>query len=452
MTHDVAIIGGGPAGSAVALRLAELGHQVVLIERSTFPRPHVGICLSHQTVQLLDHLGAGNSFRAAGHWQRRTTLVLWDGVTRQVDNSGFHVDRGLLDHDLLARAVRAGVDLHQPAQLRSISHSAHGHRLTLANGTVLETRFVVDAGGRRPAVPGQRVHDGPPLLALHATWRFAAQPVCDGLIEASESAWLWCARSGPTDVIQSVFVDPRNLQNVSGDRLQELYLRLLARFSLSLLTGTQSSQVEACDASSRHAKLPIDGGMIRVGDAALTVDPLASQGVHLALTSGLQAAAIVNTILKRPASATLAQSFYVNRVASRVALYSAHTGNEYARAAAAHNTKFWIERAATAARLQQPISPPPAPSDYVGLSPALSLTNSAVIEDDFVVKRRVVQHPNLEGCIKYLAGDDLPQLLASLPRIARYERLVACLKQQSPKGALIADWLWHNALLVRLNR
>ncbi len=39
---DVGIIGGGPAGSAMACYLAKAGVRCAVFERSLFPRPHVG--------------------------------------------------------------------------------------------------------------------------------------------------------------------------------------------------------------------------------------------------------------------------------------------------------------------------------------------------------------------------------------------------------------------------
>ncbi|MET0508180.1 MAG: FAD-dependent monooxygenase, partial [Burkholderiaceae bacterium] len=39
---EVGIIGGGPAGGALAAYLAKAGVKCVLFERELFPRPHVG--------------------------------------------------------------------------------------------------------------------------------------------------------------------------------------------------------------------------------------------------------------------------------------------------------------------------------------------------------------------------------------------------------------------------
>ena len=59
--HDVVILGAGPAGTSAAIRLAQMGLDVGVVERRRFPRSHVGICISDETVALIDYLGLGTS-------------------------------------------------------------------------------------------------------------------------------------------------------------------------------------------------------------------------------------------------------------------------------------------------------------------------------------------------------------------------------------------------------
>ncbi|PYL87111.1 MAG: tryptophan halogenase, partial [Verrucomicrobia bacterium] len=41
-SYDVAIIGGGPAGSTAATLLSKAGRRVIVLERDKFPRFHIG--------------------------------------------------------------------------------------------------------------------------------------------------------------------------------------------------------------------------------------------------------------------------------------------------------------------------------------------------------------------------------------------------------------------------
>nr|WP_247369690.1 MULTISPECIES: FAD-dependent oxidoreductase [unclassified Bradyrhizobium] len=51
------VVGGGPAGAACALTLANLRRRVVLCEAARFPREHVGVCLSPGVIHQLGFLG-----------------------------------------------------------------------------------------------------------------------------------------------------------------------------------------------------------------------------------------------------------------------------------------------------------------------------------------------------------------------------------------------------------
>src|SRR5437763_381010 len=55
--YDVGIIGGGPAGSAMAAYLAKAGIRCVVFERDIFPRPHVGESLVPSSNRVLNELG-----------------------------------------------------------------------------------------------------------------------------------------------------------------------------------------------------------------------------------------------------------------------------------------------------------------------------------------------------------------------------------------------------------
>ena len=56
-TYDVAVIGGGPAGTALATLLQQQGHHCLVLEGATFPRYHIGESLIPHTYGTLDRLG-----------------------------------------------------------------------------------------------------------------------------------------------------------------------------------------------------------------------------------------------------------------------------------------------------------------------------------------------------------------------------------------------------------
>ncbi|MEM6978487.1 MAG: FAD-dependent monooxygenase [Planctomycetota bacterium] len=121
----VAIIGGGVAGAAAAIRLNHLGCDVSLFERRVFPREKVcGCCLGFAGLKALDAIGLGDSVRDIGH-----PLTQFDGRMIQPNNrptkrfcvpiaSGRSIGRGQLDTLMLERARELGVTIHQPTEAR----------------------------------------------------------------------------------------------------------------------------------------------------------------------------------------------------------------------------------------------------------------------------------------------------------------------------------------------
>lgn len=64
-SYDVVVIGGGPAGAALATFLARNGRRCLVLEGSRFPRYHIGESLIPQTYGVFDRLGLLPKLRAS---------------------------------------------------------------------------------------------------------------------------------------------------------------------------------------------------------------------------------------------------------------------------------------------------------------------------------------------------------------------------------------------------
>src|ERR1041385_5750479 len=121
---DFAVAGGGPAGSSAAISPRQHAHSVVLFERETFPRFHIGESLLSTANDAFASLGVAKQIEAAGFpekWGAR--LFTHDGQNgRYVDFTNvrevkrpqtYQVSRQEFDRILLARAREVGVDVRE---------------------------------------------------------------------------------------------------------------------------------------------------------------------------------------------------------------------------------------------------------------------------------------------------------------------------------------------------
>src|ERR1700757_2865199 len=121
---DFAVVGGGPAGSSAAISLGQRGHSVVLFERETFPRFHIGESLLSTANDAFAALGVVNKIETAcfpAKWGAR--LYTHDGQSgRYVDFANawnvtrpqtYQVCREEFDRILLERAREVGVNVRE---------------------------------------------------------------------------------------------------------------------------------------------------------------------------------------------------------------------------------------------------------------------------------------------------------------------------------------------------
>ena len=176
---DALVIGGGPAGASAAILLAKAGWRVILAEQQVYPRQKVcGECLTPASFALLDELGVGPVVRAnAGPelhrvaWMGRSPTIVADlpPCDGGPDRFGRALGRDRLDAILLGRARALGVEVLQPAKVRSlhadqrrfdcmIEGIGRRHPQEVAHGRVsfsIEVSIVIDGHGSWEMDPDQ---------------------------------------------------------------------------------------------------------------------------------------------------------------------------------------------------------------------------------------------------------------------------------------------------------
>jgi flavin-dependent dehydrogenase len=450
---DVCVIGGGPAGSTLAARLAALGHRVVVVERAAFPRRHLGESLTPGVRPLLVAIGAGDVLEKAGALAVRSVLVSWeDGLRERIDpeSGGMLVDRGRFDALLLDHARAAGVELLQPATFRDCREDANGWRISVERSEesiCIEARFLADASGRAFATRGRKRRTGARTTALYAYWRGPDLPKRPR-IEAGVDAWYWGVPIPDGTYNTLVFVDPRTW---TLDRFEELVTRS------GLLQGCPDirlvSPVQAADATPYIDEESVTRRSIKVGDAALAVDPLSSSGVQKAIQSALSGAVVVNTLLRKPESAAAAIEFYRASLADAAKRHSDWAGEYYSAAAATRDAEFWRLRAS----LTVPANAAPSidASDFsdepLVLSTDLRFVELSCLDGAFVAMKLAIQHPSLDRPVTYVGGCEMPPLVRMLRPGMKPMEIALLWSGRVPidRGLALTGWLISKGLLVR---
>jgi 2-polyprenyl-6-methoxyphenol hydroxylase-like FAD-dependent oxidoreductase len=195
--YRVAIIGGGPGGSACALTLAKLGvPDVLLIEAGDYAQFRIGESIPPEANHLLQTLGIAQDFLFEGHAPCYGSCSYWGSDKRGYNDTlmnplghGWHLERSRFNRFMAAQARLRGIELLTNARLASSSEAGGGFALQLTLGGTSQQRaasvhadFVVDASGTRAVFArqrGSRKVDMPPLVCL--AMRFAPSGAGTGL-------------------------------------------------------------------------------------------------------------------------------------------------------------------------------------------------------------------------------------------------------------------------------
>ena len=437
---DIAVLGGGPAGAAAAIGLARLGHRVAAIAS---PRPF-DACegLSERTVEGLAR--AGCTAAAACLAAPVLRHAAWNGVVAEANRESL-IDRPALDAALLADLAIAGVAVIAGRVERVAPGDSGwdiGGRHDDGAPLALAARFVIEARGRAAPAGGQRRLAAPPTTALlHCRQGPPGAPAA-GVVPFADG-WAWMARlAGGRRYVQfAVSSAPGRLPNKAGlaDRFEQLVSRV-PEAGAWLEDAAPVAPVAARTAAPLLHPAPVAARLLRVGDAALAVDPLSGNGLFQALSTGLMAIAVVNTLLRRPADAALAAGFYRERVADSFWRFARIGRDFYRQEARWPAAAFWAERRAW---------PDDRPAHAVPAATPPRIAALPVVADGFVERREVVVTADHPFGIWQLDGIPLAPLIRRLqdepadPQETMKAR-IARLSGAGPRQVeTLAAWLWQ---------
>ena len=468
---DVCVMGGGPAGSTIGRQLAQGGYHVCLIEKARFPRPHVGESLPPSILPLLESLGLVATIEHAGFLRTHRVLLHWATVQR-VDPApdtprGFQVDRGRFDQLLLNAARQAGVRVLLPASTRRAICTQDGtwqiRIATEGNAYLMRARFLVDAAGKSGYLRGERQRTAPATLALFAYWNGVP---CDGpetRVEDGADGWYWGAPLPDGTFNATVFLDPERYREAGQGGLEALYRSRLteSRLLRDCLRGHLVAPVRCCDATCYAVPAPAGNNWIKVGEASFSIDPLSSQGVQTAISTAVQAAAVVNTLLRRPDNAAVAIDFYRARQAELIAHHHDFAAESYALQQSHYDTLFWRRRATVPERKRSQYSSgrqsaaSQAPLDLhaqIRLAHSVRVVETGVLHNGQIEQVPALVAPHWERPVAFVHNISVGPLADTLRRVRPVWQILSLWSNILPWDhcQIILAWMWQSNLLEKV--
>ncbi len=346
------MVGGGPAGAACAHWLADAGHDVLLLEKKTYPRVKTcGDGLTPRAVKQLEDMGLGGTL--AGHHRFDGLRSIAFGKTLELQwpetpgfpRYGYVITRHDLDQLVAERAEKAGATIWEGSE--AVAPIVEDGRVQGAlvrrkdgdgspdDPVEVRARYVVVADGansrfgravgtnRNRAYPlGQAIrgyylsprHDEP-WIESHLDVRDAAGNVLPGY------GWIFPLGDGRVNVGVGLLSTFRDWKSINVNHLMDAFVQHAP--------ATWDIRPETSCGAPVGGRLPMGlsvgprtgAGWIVVGDAGGAINPFNGEGIAYAYETGRYAAEALRAALASPDGDMAALTAYEARLQQEYGLY-----------------------------------------------------------------------------------------------------------------------------------
>lgn len=322
---DVVVIGGGPAGATAATLLSKQGRDILLLEKESHPRFHIGESLLPNNLPILERLGVLDAVSKIGIVKAGADFTLdekdsptqtfrFDRALGDSPTYSYEVKRSEFDQLLFENCRKKGVDARQQYQVTNINLSTQEN---IQEVTCLDadgekhnflTRYIIDASGRHGFMASKnqwRVKNSNHSSAA-IFGHFKNVPTRPGVDAGNISiywfdcGWIWMIPIGNDTMSIGAVCLPEYLKTRNTD--SETFLFETIRRSPAAKERTKQAKaiipIRATGNYSYRSSQLVGEGYLLLGDAYAFIDPVFSSGVYLAMNSAEKCIPVVEAWLK----------------------------------------------------------------------------------------------------------------------------------------------------------